>query len=357
MPAADTVLTRKLRHGGVARSPLPDTGLIGAAFARHAEDRLRGLIKCTLGADLGRCRVTRLGVATGEIASPAMLGLLAVEDADTPALLALDGVLSWHLIDLSLGGDAGAPASPVSRPFTAIDMAVCRLHLEALVEAFGEAVATSLGRPLPRAVTIRDQRHTLSQLRLAPDYIDVLELRLDMTIGEAGRTGRITLVLPLSTLDVIRAAVDQDGAAHARERPNDLWRAAMRRAAATAPVTLDAVLHRDRMTLAALERLAPGDLIEIPGNAPQEVQITLGQPGGRAAVLALAQLGAYQGRKVLKLRVAPDPRVAAHVTRALRPLSTEVPEVARLPAPRTDHGDGEGESMGVDERAEDQPAS
>lgn len=336
MRADGSILVRKMRQGGVARSPLPDTGLIGEAFARHAEDRLRAIAKCGLEVLVDECRVTRLGDAASEIVSPAMIGLLAIEGAETRAFLAVDGALTWHLTDLLLGGDAAEAGAVSTRPFTAIDMGLGRLCLETLVRAFEEALATALGRALPRGLALIDQRHTMSQIRVAPDYVDTLKIRLSVAIGEAGRTGRLDVVVPLATLDVIRAAVAEEGAADARERPNDLWRAAMRRAAAAAPVTLDAVIHRERMTLGALGSMRPGQIIEIAPDAPRTVEITLGQPGRRPAVLAHAQLGAYQGRKVVRLRVAPDPRLGTHVQRALALALGELaapPECARLPAP------------------------
>jgi flagellar motor switch protein FliM len=333
MRADGTVLIRKMRQGGVARSPLPDTALIGDAFARHAEDRLRPLVKCGLAAFVHECRVTRLGDVTAEIASPSMIGVLAMEGAETRAFLAIDEALTWHLTDLHLGGEAGAATPASGRPYTAIDMALGRLHLEALLRAYEEAIAIALGRPLPRGLMLVDQRHTMSQIRVAPDYVDVLRVRLDVTLAEGGRTGRLDAVVPLATLDVIRAAVAEEGAADARERPNDLWRAAMRRAAAGAPVTLDAIIHRERMTLAAVGRMRPGALIEIAPDAPRAVEIVLGQPGRRPAVIAQALLGAYRGRKVVRLDTTPDRRLAEHVRRALAPgdLALQAESVRLLP--------------------------
>ena len=43
MPST-SVLGKKLRRSGVARSPLPDSDLIGETFARGIEDRLRPLV-------------------------------------------------------------------------------------------------------------------------------------------------------------------------------------------------------------------------------------------------------------------------------------------------------------------------
>ena len=331
MPPSANVLTRKLRHGGVARAPLADTDLLGETFARGVEDRLRVLVKTLIGTTVAAARVVKLADATAAVAGPAILGLVDVEDADTPGLIAIESDLAYHLIDLTLGGDPGQAPAPQARPFTAIDMALGRLHLDAVLAAFGHAIGASLGRPLTKGLAIRDLRQNLSQLRLAPDYIDVLVLGMTLTLGEAGRSGRFLLVLPLSALDVIRASIQARTIQAARDRPNDLWKTLMRRAAASAPVRVDAVLHRQALTLAALQGLRVGQVLEIPRQAVAEIRLAIPQPGGRTALLAEGRLGAYQDNKVIKLASAPDPRIVAHIERALRPAAAEPGEPASEP--------------------------
>lgn len=318
MAAAD-VLSKKLSRSGVARSPLPETDLIGETYARGLEDRLRPLVKTMLAAEIAAPRVTRLAEAIRPIASPALIGLVEIEDADNPALIAFDNDLSQHLIDLTLGGDPSSAPASGERSLTAIDMSLGRLYLEAALQAFGAALGSTLGAPLTKALRLRDLRQSVGQLRLGPDYIDVLVFRLTLVMAEAGRRGTADLVLPLSALDVIRASFDAQASAAARDRPNDLWKKLMRRAAATAPVPVDAVLHRQSMSLAALQGLAIGQIIEIPGESAEAIGLAIAQPGGRTAVVATGALGAYRGRKVVKLAAAPDARLIGHVRRALRP--------------------------------------
>jgi flagellar motor switch protein FliM len=214
----------------------------------------------------------------------------------------------------------------VARPLTGIDMALCRLHLDAVLAAFTHAIGASLGRPLTKGLAVRDTRQNLSQLRLPPDYIDVLIFGMEVSLGEAGRRGRFRLVLPLSALDVIRASIQARKVQAARDRPNDLWKTLMRRAAASAPVRVDAVLHRQPLSLAALQDLHVGQLIEIPRQAVEEIRLTIAQPGGRTAVLAQGRLGAYQDQKVVKLAGPPDRRVVTHIERALQAASSPAPE-------------------------------
>ena len=90
MSPSGNVLSQKLRHGGLARSPLADTELLGETFARGVEDRIRLMVKTVIGTTVGAVRVAKLADATGAITGPAVLGLVDVEDADTPGLIALE---------------------------------------------------------------------------------------------------------------------------------------------------------------------------------------------------------------------------------------------------------------------------
>lgn len=316
MPSTDTVLGRKLSQGGVARSPLPDSDLVGETYARAVEDNLRPLVKCAISAMPLDIRVIKLMTAVQDISVPSMLGLVEVQDADTQGLLAIDTDLAYHLIDLMLGGDPTTAPVPTTRTFTSIDMALCKLHLDALLAAFGAAVGTVVGRPVTKKMTVTDQRQNISQMRFAPDYVDLLLFNISLDIGEAARTGNFSLLMPLATLDVIRAST-QEGTIDKNDRPDDLWRIQMRRAAANSPVMVTAVLHRHSFTVAEIEALRPGDVIEIPPTAPEEIDLTIKQPGDKTAVIATGKLGAYKSSKVVKLDEAVDMRVRQHVRGAI----------------------------------------
>jgi flagellar motor switch protein FliM len=315
MAEADTVLGRKLTRGGVGRSPLPDTDVIGETFARAVEDKLRPVVKSSISAMMLESRVAKLGEAVQDISVPAMLGLVDVEDADTQGLLCIDTDLAYHLIDLTLGGDPSVAPMPTTRTFTSIDMALCRFHLDAVIQGFSAAVSSVMGKPIAKRIGLGDQRQNISQVRFAPDYVDVLLYNVALDIGDAARTGNFLMLMPLATLDVVRASI-QDSVDD-RIRPDDLWRIQMRRAASSAPVRLDAVLHRQPFTLAQLHDLKVGDVIDVPDTAPNDVRVVIGQPGGKSATIATGSLGAYRGAKVLKLNDEVDPRVVQHVKGAI----------------------------------------
>lgn len=104
MREAENLLARKLRHDGVARSPLPDTDFVGETFARQAERALRALVKTGVSAIVLECKVVKVAEAVRDITVPTMLGLIEIENGKVQGLLNLDTDFAYHLIDLMLGG-------------------------------------------------------------------------------------------------------------------------------------------------------------------------------------------------------------------------------------------------------------
>ena len=160
---------------------------------------------------------------------------------------------------------------------------------------------------------------------------------MDLTLGEAGRSGRFLLILPLSALDVIRASIQARNLQAAKDRPNDLWKTLMRRAAANAPVPVDAVLHRQTLSLAALQSLHVGQVLEIPRQAVEEIQLAIPQPGGRTALLAAGparRLPGQQGRSSSRPRptAASSPTSSARCAPSAGPAEGETAAVPEAPA-------------------------
>lgn len=333
MPPADALL-KKLSRGGAARPPLPETDALGPVFARGVEDRLRPILGALVAARAEAPRAARLGEAAAAVVPPALVGVAELPGAESPAVVAADFALAWHMTDLTLGADPGGAPSPLARPLTAIDFALGRLHLEAILAALGPALGAGLGRPLPGPLRLAQARQDLAELRLGPERSDALVLRLGVALGAGGRRGAVTAILPMGALDALRSAAGAAPTDGAEARRDDLWRRHMRRTAAAAPAPVEAVLHRQTMSLAAIEALRPGQVLEIPRAATEAIRLCIAQPGGRTATIATGRLGALDDRKVVKLDDGPDPRLIQHLAAALRPPAPPEP-APPTPAPST----------------------
>jgi flagellar motor switch protein FliM len=301
----------------VARSPLPDSEFVGQTFVRHIEKGLRPLVKSNISALILDSRVVKVSEALQGVSVPAMLGLVEVENAKSQALLNIDTDLVYHLIDLMLGGDPSATSKPITRTLTAIDMALCSFSQKAILAAFVEALEASFGRRFGRKMNLIDQRQDITQIRFAPENVDVLVYNVALDIGDAARSGKLSLFLPLALLDAIHAAMRNERAPVEIETTSDMWKTHMRRAASTAPVVVNAVLHRQRLTIADLEALKPGDVLELPQTAIDEVQLLIQQSRDKFVHIASGKLGAYQGSKVIRMAGSVDTRVQEHIRRSL----------------------------------------
>lgn len=323
----ENVLKRKLRTGGVARSPLPDTELLGQAFARQIEKGLRPLIKTIVSAGVLEANVVKVGKAMESVSVPSMLGLIEIDNAKIQGLLNIDTNFAYHLIDLMLGGDPADAPTPITRPFTEIDLALCSIAQEILLTAFSDAFTSFFGRPLGNQLQLAGQRQDVTQVRFATENADVLVYNMALDMGPAARSGGMQLVLPLAILDRICAMLRKDVATAPKEEPWDLWKASMRHAAYRSPVVLNAVLHRRKMTISELSALRVGEVVEIPRSAVDQVQLVVAQQDGKRTTVAAGRLGSYESAKVVKLDSFVDPRLREHL-RQLWPRTVPAPEVA-----------------------------
>lgn len=314
--AESGVLHRMLAGRRVGRSPLPDLELIGENLGRQIEDALRPILKTTVGALILDCQVTKLADVLDRIPVPSMLGVVEAEGADRLALVNLGSDLVYHIVDMRMGGDATVAPAPTTRSFSAIDSQLCRDVFDAVLGSFSRAVEESLGVPLDTAFRLAALKQDISTVRIAPASADVMLITASLDIGEAARSGEFDLVVPLSILDVLRAAIIE---AEAQEQaaPNDLWVAQMRRCAAEAEVPLHGILHRLSLPLSAIERLEEGQIVPIPRNALAQVEMvqSLGTPF--EAALARGRLGMFEGDKVVKLLDEPPAALQDNIARLI----------------------------------------
>lgn len=301
-----SVIARKLGGRRVGRAPIRRVDEIGENFARILDERLRALLRTIVRASVADCEVRRLSRALERIPAPAMMGVVAVSGAEPKALASLSGDLVNNVVDLRLGGDPATAPRLAARPFTAIDGALCVDFVAATISAFEGSMRLDLGAEAANRMRFERFEQHASMIRIAPEHSDALALRLDLEIGEAGRRGALDLVLPLAVLDVYRAA-----SRPAEQAPGqgDLWSAHMARAALAAPVRLDAVLERLKMSVSELEDLRPGSVIPLSPRCRGSVSLAV-QGGG---ALAAGRLGAADGRKAVKLADPPPPELVERI--------------------------------------------
>ncbi|WP_112320551.1 FliM/FliN family flagellar motor switch protein [Oceanibium sediminis] len=311
------VLPRKLSSRRVGRSPLPDLELIGENFGRILEDDLRPILKTTIGALILDCEITKLADVLERIPVPSMLGVVETDSTDRMALINIGSELVYHIVDMRMGGDPTTAPPVTTRSFTAIDAQLCMDVFDAVLRSFATAVVESLGVPLETSFRVAGHKQDINTVRIAPKSADVMLISASLDIGEAARSGDFDLIMPLSILDVLRAALMQTSVTD-HVAPNDLWLLQMRKCAAEAEVPLHGILHRKSLPLAEIEALEVGHVLRLPRSALSQVSLVQAMGTEHEAPLATGRLGAYEGEKVVKLTDPPAARITDDLTRLLR---------------------------------------
>ncbi|QHQ36367.1 FliM/FliN family flagellar motor switch protein [Algicella marina] len=314
---SESVLAKKLSNRSVGRSPLPDLEIIGETFGRILEDHLRPLLKTIVGAFIMDCEITKLAEVVDAIPVPAMLGVIESDSSDRMALVNLSADLVYHIVDMRMGGDPTVSPMVTTRSFTAIDVQLCMDVFDRVLRAFELAVEENVGVPLKTNLKVTGHKQDINTVRIAPKTADVVLLTVSLDIGEAARSGEFSLIVPLSILDMLKAATMQaDMTEHIDD--NDLWLQQMRMSATNAEIPLHAILHTLKLPLASVREIKVGNVLPIPRAALQNITMVQAIGSTRESELATGKLGAFDNQKVVKLKEDPRPELRGSLTKIVK---------------------------------------
>jgi flagellar motor switch protein FliM len=277
------VLRRKLRPVVAA----PDTGQ--AVLARHWRTALGRAARDAIGLVLEAGAVSEAAMSPAEVLDlppeRAFLGMIEAPDG-APGFVALcPSALSAVIEAQTLGRVAGSAPAP-RRP-TRIDAAMAAgfvdLALRNLAAALEGAPLAGWAAGCRYASFLEDAR----PLGLLLDETTFRVLDAAVSLGTAGRAGRIILALPADRRAAVAAAAPAPAG----------WGEALQAAVLGAEAPLQAVLVRLRLPLAAVSGMAAGSIV--PLGAASVERVTL--EGVDGVVLAEGRLGQNRGLRALRL--------------------------------------------------------
>jgi len=315
--AAENVIAKKLGVAKNSRSPIPSIEEIGDNFARLLEGSLAPALKTTTSALVMECEVTKLAPVLEGIPAPAMLGVVGVQDAENQALINISSDLVFHIVDLRMGGNSNVSPMPTARSFTGIDVVLCVDIFNQLLSSFSDAVSETLDTEVENKMQLVDFKQNVSMVRIAPENAEVLLLTVSLDVGPAARNGDIDVIVPLSVLDVIRAATESAPATKNTRSPNDIWKNHMRKAAEEALVPVAVLLDRQMMRMQELEKMQPGDIIELPSTAQTRAEVVVFPGEAIETTYSTGHIGAYEGKKVVKINSDPNPGFVEYIKTAV----------------------------------------
>jgi flagellar motor switch protein FliM len=303
MPS-NAILRRKIEQSRVSVSSYPKLNVLAATHARETAARVRALFNTLADVKTEASAVIRCGRYLRGLPTPSVLGVLEVDGVANSAAFHMDAELVSHVIDLSLGGDPAIDSSYPDRMPTLIDLAMCGRFANAVLEAFGRAVATVCRGKSLGLMRVTRFETTPQMANIAPERSEVLIINQRVEVGESTRNGFFELVLPLSVVDPIKPDLMQHfGSPSALN--SDLWEAHLRRSLMNADLPLDAVIDSQRVPLSVLSRMRVGDVVKLSQNAIDEVELVIRVKGGKRT-LANCRLGAKGNLKAVKLLGEPS---------------------------------------------------
>jgi flagellar motor switch protein FliM len=281
-PAAAPGATAAAAPSGPQRYELSQRTLFSAAelrrltadyetIRRSCAVRLAVLFRTEFELKLAALETPTFRQFSGQMAQPTHLTLFKVEPLRGVGVLEISPALALSLLDRLMGGPGAA--NPAARELTEIEVALLGQVTHLLTEAW---CAHWSGAKELKSMLIGHENDPRYLQTSAPEST-LLVATLAATIGEC--SGQIRIALPLTTLDPLlqkmrvelKPPVEPPNPVPVASRPT-IWNPALDHV--TVPVSAD--LPGPQITGRELHQLKVGDILDLPADAADLVQLRLG---------------------------------------------------------------------------------
>ncbi|MCI4663442.1 MAG: FliM/FliN family flagellar motor switch protein [Neomegalonema sp.] len=302
-------------------APVPRVSDVLSALTKHIEKEGRSYLGTVVEAMILEVECRVFSDVLDAISMPAMIGMIEVDGVERAALIDMELDLVYHVVDLRMGGlPSELPEFGARRP-TSLDSEICGSLLNIVLEG--------LGLGLSEAYTTDDQismrctgfEHLPMLANIVTEKADVLFIQVSLDIGEAARSGNFNLVLPFSSLDLIKAQLQKSSNVNTAAA-NDAWASHMFDVVLESELDLTPVLHTTSYSVGELSSLRVGQVLKIENGAHENIELKL-SGGGEAVEIANAKLGTLKDNKALKLTGDPNAEFLAPLRAILEQQSLE----------------------------------
>lgn len=217
------------------------------------------------------------------------IGIIKLDPLRWGGLLIFNDLLSFYLVEKLLGGNADATPVPPDRPLTTIECSV-------LKRSFGDACLDleKAFAPLEKLVSSLVKIECNPRLvNIVPPDTQVVVCRF--TVKVRSTTGEMRLVIPLPTLEPLRAKM-RDQMGPLSKSPDQNWKKQVEEALPDLETEITAQLARLALPVRDILNLQVGDIIDLGRD-----------PFGPLCVLVedkpkfIARAGVHKGKKAIRL--------------------------------------------------------
>lgn len=251
--------------------------------------------------DLDSVGVEPFGDLAEALGDPATAAIMELNGIRNAAMFCLDASFVYHAVDLMLGGMPDEDVAATPRTPTSMDDRLCGTLSGAIIKAFAGACNASMGSGTIAQCRLVAVAHEKEAMEITPAAADALCVKMDVTIGKGGRSGKVELHLPLTTIDLISSNSNAGGQPAAFGKGP--WFEHMFESVMEMELGTVGVLHTEKMTVGEISRLDVGTILELPRTAINDMPLVL-EDGGD--LITVGELGSSNGKRIIRLSETPD---------------------------------------------------
>ena len=297
---AAAVLPRKLSKPKGARSKSDFSPDMLRKFCDRAGAALSILLGERTIVTLDSIGVEPIGDVLPNPGEPVCAAVAGLNNIVRAAVVLPDNAMQFHIADLMLGGDVMIDEPIPTRAPSKLDQNFCKTLSDLLMTALADTCNAVIGPERchysGRIALVDD----VEDLAIVPRTADIMVIKIEAAFGLAGRRGGVAIQVPLSTIDAISSTSAGKGEMVIEEGP---WFTHMKSTVAEIEMEALALLHTERMSLAALSRLDIGSILPLNDDAITSVAIMLEEGGD---IIASGELGIHSGKRAISLDNPPD---------------------------------------------------
>lgn len=271
----------------VSRTELPVLDQVCKDFAERAAACLSTLLNRPSGVKFEGVQRARAGDVQAELPVPSITAILHIKPLEGEAFVSIEPSLLLALLDGFFGGSGRV----VSDPQAAIAPAAQRF-LSLLVRALSGEFAVAWAQVVRVELELARLEVNPRFLRIGEALDDVLVAKYSVEFGALG--GYIRWLIPEAMLAPIRETLAGGGGKPKPRAQAASWAPMLGAGLQTASLEARAILAEARISLGALVRLVPGDVIPI--EPPQQVVLLAGE-----VPLYRGRFGLSGGRNAIKV--------------------------------------------------------
>lgn len=275
---------------------LPMLDVVLERVVRQFGERLMQMMSTHVEAGLTGVEPGRFGSMASEISKPCLIAVVSATDWRGECVIAVDQTLIYAMVEILLGGDGPAEASPAAeaREPTAIERRLTQRIFQVLCDRLSDGFA-----PLrPTGFAIQRVETAPQFAMIARSAAAAIRARIRLDVGR--RSGEMHLVIPYTTLEPARQHLGQMSLGENFGR-DVYWDQRLARRVTAAPVRLSAGLEGAPTPLSQILEWKPGDVIALRAKGPEARAAVTCQ----GVLVGEGRVGARRGSLAVKLDHVP----------------------------------------------------